>query len=105
MKPRTVQGVAGFTSTGKVVLPPYTFVFRAVESESEEYMVKRFFACIGALLMPPEGLDEHIESTIDKLIYYKEQAALTPPRSDVEPVRIVADRARVVSRPEFVVGE
>ena len=103
IKARTVPGLAEFTSEGESVLPLYTFVL--VESEPEEYIEKRFFACIGALMMPAEGLDEHLKSTLDRLMYYNEQAALPPPRRNPESVQFMADRAQVVYRPEFVAGE
>ena len=101
----TVQGLIDQEQVYELVFPPDAITVLTTGSDPEEYRIKRFFACIGALLMPREGLDEHIESTIDRLNYYKGLAALPTPSSDPDPARFTAKFAGYAPRADFIIGE
>ena len=67
--------------------------------------MKRAYACLGALAMPPEALDEHLESTLDRFNYYSEMLALPPPSTRSSPTPATAEFTGFTPRPEFIVGE
>lgn len=103
---RTVRGLIDSDSGyGVVLLTPTTFSFLTSRSEPEEYQLKRAYACLGALAMPQEGLDEHLESTIDRFNYYKEMLTLPAPSPNPGPPARIAEFAGFTSRPEFTIGE
>ena len=83
------------TSPGfRVHLTPSTFSFQADHNEPE--CLKRAYVCLGALIMPVEGLDEHLESTINLLRYYE---CLR------EDQRIMREKATLVTAPDTLVAE
>ena len=101
----TVQGSVDQEQGYELFFRPHAVTVLTTGSDPEEYRLTRFLACIFALLMPREGLDEHLESTIDRLNYYKELAALPPPPSNPEPTRFTARFAGYTPRADFIVGE
>ena len=102
---RTVRGLIDSDPVYRVLLTPTTISLFASRNEPEEYQMKRAFACLGALAMPPEGLDEHLESTIDRFNYYKEMLALPPPSTYRNLTSGTAEFAGFTPRQEFIVGE
>ena len=67
--------------------------------------MKRAYACLGALAMPREGLDEHLESTIDRFNYYKEMLAVPAAASYPSVPATTAEFAGFTPRPEFTIAE
>jgi hypothetical protein len=67
--------------------------------------MKRAFACLGALAMPQEGLDEHLESTVDRFNYYQEILALPTPSSRPATAATSAEFVGFTARPELTIGE
>jgi hypothetical protein len=102
---RTVHGLGDREPLCEVLFTPAAISLHIANTDPEEYWWKRAYACIGALVMPLEGLDEHLESTIDRFNYYKEMAALPPPASNPDPVQCTAGFTGFTQRPEFIVGE
>ena len=51
-----------------------------------EYRKKRFLTCVAALLMPPEGVNENLESTLDILRFHHEQARYDVPTIAAAPL-------------------
>ena len=88
-----------------VFLTPTALFLLAADDEPEEDRQKRAYACLATLAMPAEGLDEHLESTIDQLNYYREMAALPPSPPKLGPVQFTAEYAGITPGPEFIVSE
>ena len=59
------------------------YAFFAPMNEADECPAKRIAACLIALAMPREGVDEHLQSTADQLKYWTEMASLTPVESAI----------------------
>ena len=72
-------------------------------------VVKRIYLCLGALIMPSQGLDEHLDSTWHLLDYYRDLEALQMDKFKsalvAKPTSISAEFAGFTPRPDFVVGE
>ena len=102
---RTVRGLIDSDPVYGVLLTPTTLSLLTTHNEPEEYQLKRACACLGVIAMPLQGLDEHLESTIDRFNYYTELAALRLPSSQPDPVRLPAEFAGFTPRPEFTIGE
>ena len=100
----TVQGLIDIEPGYELAILPNIITLRARHHESREQSVKRVLVCMGALLMPAEGLDEHLEATIERFNYYKEMAALPAP-VEHEPRRAVVSYAGSAPRPEFEASE
>ena len=71
----------------------------------DEYWFKRVFTCLGALLMPEAGVDENLESTVDRLQYYREQSTLPALPENTIPNQITASLGRVKQRPELILSD
>lgn len=102
---RTVRGLIDSDSVYSVLLTPTSISLFASHDEPEEYQMKRAFACLGALAMPREGLDEHLESTIDRFNYYQEMLALSPASSSPAKAEATAEFVGFTARPELTIGE
>jgi hypothetical protein len=96
---RTAGGHFGILVTHNAVS------FLTDHNNLDEYWLKRILACLGALAMPAEGVDEHLESTIDRFNYYEEMAALPPSPDRPELLEFTADFAGFKPRPEFIIPE
>ena len=68
-----------------------------------EYRKKRFLTCIAALLMPPEGVNENLESTLDILRFHHEQARYDTPAIAASPSPISGVIGEIRQRPPMVV--
>ena len=102
---KTVRGLIDSDPVYGVLLTPTTLSLLTSHDEPEEYQWKRAYACLGALAMPREGLDEQLESTIDRFHYYKEMLALPPPSPYSATAPVTAEFVGFTSRPEFIIGE
>lgn len=80
------------------------FAIRSNYGEPTENHLKRVFACLGVFLMPAEGLDEHIESTVERCSYYESLAKLKPPVVR-KPAWITTKIDSVVPRPDLIISE
>ena len=56
--------------------PPGTSASYPLPVRDEHDFAQRLWACVIALAMPPEGVDEHLEETLSQLAYWKEMAQL-----------------------------
>jgi hypothetical protein len=68
---------------------------------------KRFLTCLAACLMPPEGVDENFESSMDRLRFYTEEAALFDNRAEQSPMITTgtAISGEVKARPGLVLAD
>jgi hypothetical protein len=73
-------------------------------SGHDELVVKRFLTCFCTLLMPDPGVDENLESVLEKMQFYKEQESFSPPPLRALPATISGPISRVKSRPEFILS-
>ena len=71
----------------------------------DEYSINRITACLRALEMPADGVDEQLESTVDRFNYYQELADLPPPPPQREAVTFLGEVVGVKPGPEFVIAE
>ena len=73
-----------------------------LESETQK---KRFLTCVAALLMPPEGVNENWESTLDILRFHCEQARYDIPAIAAAPSPITGVIGEIRPRSPMVVAD
>ena len=56
--------------------PPGTSASYPQSKQDEHDFAQRLMACVIALAMPPDGVDEHLEETLNQLRYWNEMAQL-----------------------------
>ena len=63
---------------------------------------KRLLICFAAFLMPPEGVDENLESARDILQFYREQAHYNAPSLEASPTPLTGVIGEVRQRSPMV---
>lgn len=90
---------------GMFIGTPQGYMFIAPRAGVDQYAQKRVAACLGALVMPADGVDEQYESTVERFNYFKELESLPPPPALPAP-RIVAGTFKGYKQgPEFTLAE
>ncbi len=91
-------------SFGAVFFGPGTRTSFTIEGV-DEYWRKRLLASLAALLMPDEGVDDNLDSTMYRLQFYRDQAELPPPPPRHYPNKITSSLGRVTRRPDLVLSD
>jgi hypothetical protein len=66
---------------------------------------KRLVTCLAAFLMPTEGVDENLESTLEILRFYCEQAGYDALSIDSAPTPVTGVIGEVRQRPLMALGD
>ena len=71
-----------------------------------EIQKKRILTCLAALIMPTEGVDENLESALDILQFYREQARYDDtPSLEAAPTQLTGVIGEVRERPPMVLAD
>jgi hypothetical protein len=73
-------------------------------SGHDELVVKRFLTCVCTLLIPDAGVEENLESALEKMQFYREQESFSPPELRALSTTISGPISRVKPRPEFILS-
>lgn len=77
------SGEIGLRLTGHERVLEFVPFKRFVDAETtfdEMDLLKRFLTCTATCLMPADGVDENLESTLDRLQFYLDEEALMSER-------------------------
>ena len=76
---------------------------RSFEGSFDEVLAKRILTCLATFRMPEEAVDENLESTIERLNYYREAKPIPvlPKAPELGP--FVAKLGEAKPRPDFIV--
>ena len=66
---------------------------------------KKLVTCLAAFIMPTEGVDENLESTLEILRFYCEQAGYEALSLDSPPTQVTGVIGEVKQRPPMVLGD
>ena len=89
---------------GLVAGTPQGYVFFDPRYRVDEPSQKRIAACLAAFAMPKEGVEEHLQLTVDQFKYWTEMASL-PPTESPNPRKVTLAITGANPRPELVIPD